>query len=175
VQLCDEGTAKAKVRLRLKRPWSDGTTHLVFSPMDFLARLVPLVPPPRMHQVRYHGVLSSHSKLRAQVVPTPPPDDDPQQMQLFKSQRSKAGATLAPAPKHRIRWAKLMARVFGVDPLRCPTCKGTMRIVDFVTEPKRIATIMHWHGLSPQLPTAHRPRGPPQLLLPFAQTAAIAA
>jgi hypothetical protein len=34
-------------------------------PLDFMARLAALVPPPRMHLTRYHGVFAPHSKLRA--------------------------------------------------------------------------------------------------------------
>ncbi|MCP4967515.1 MAG: transposase [bacterium] len=166
VQLTQQG----KVKLRLKRAWSDGTSHLIFSPLDFLARMVPLIPPPRMHRVRYHGVLSSHSKLRPGVVPKPPPHDEAEQLHLFKQRRRKGGY-LAPAAPHRIRWAKLMARVFGLTPLCCPTCSGTMRIVDFVTEPRRIVAIMRQHGLQPANTVAHRPRGPPQLELPFGMSA----
>jgi hypothetical protein len=32
---------------RLKRPWSDGTTFVIFSRQALLERLVALVPPPR--------------------------------------------------------------------------------------------------------------------------------
>jgi hypothetical protein len=33
----------------LQRPWADGTTHLVFTPAELPARLVPLVPRPRIN------------------------------------------------------------------------------------------------------------------------------
>jgi len=48
-----------------------GTTHLVIEPLDFMARLAALVPPPKMHLTRYHGVFAPHSKLRAAVTPAP--------------------------------------------------------------------------------------------------------
>ncbi len=41
----------------LKHPFRDGTTHVLFEPLDFLARLAALVPRPRTHLVRYHGLL----------------------------------------------------------------------------------------------------------------------
>ena len=31
----------------LKTPWSDGTSHLLLSPMELLEKLAALVPPPR--------------------------------------------------------------------------------------------------------------------------------
>ena len=34
-----------------------------------IARVCALIPPPRFHMVRYHGVLSSHAKVRAEMVP----------------------------------------------------------------------------------------------------------
>jgi len=43
-----------------------GTTHLVIEPLDFMARLAALVPPPRMHLTRYHGVFAPHSKCARQ-------------------------------------------------------------------------------------------------------------
>jgi hypothetical protein len=50
--------ADGRVLYRLKRRWRDGTTHVLFEPVDFLGRLAALVPPPRAHLVRYHGVLA---------------------------------------------------------------------------------------------------------------------
>jgi hypothetical protein len=38
------------VRLALKTPYRDGTTHVAFEPEDFIARLVALVPKPRAHR-----------------------------------------------------------------------------------------------------------------------------
>ncbi len=46
------------VVLELKHPFRDGTTHVVFEPLDFIARLASLVPRPRAHLVRYHGLFA---------------------------------------------------------------------------------------------------------------------
>jgi hypothetical protein len=40
----------------LKRPWQDGTSHLVFEPLDSLARLAALTPRPRIDLIIYDGV-----------------------------------------------------------------------------------------------------------------------
>jgi len=45
--------------LALKRRWSDGTSHLLLSPSEFLARLAALVPPRGFNLTRYHGVLGA--------------------------------------------------------------------------------------------------------------------
>ena len=47
---------RAKVRYRLKTPYRDGTTDVVFEPLDFIARLAALVPTPRVNLMRPRGV-----------------------------------------------------------------------------------------------------------------------
>ena len=37
----------------LKHPFRDGTTQILFEPLDFIARLAALLPRPRAHLVRY--------------------------------------------------------------------------------------------------------------------------
>src|SRR3954466_9249830 len=59
-------------RAPTQSPWRDGTTHIVMSPLQFMQRLAALVPRPRLHLIRFHGVLASHAKLRAQIVPSVP-------------------------------------------------------------------------------------------------------
>ena len=58
--------------LKLKTAWRDGTTHLVMSPLEFMQRLTALVPRPRLHLIRFHGVPAPNAKLRALVVPQEP-------------------------------------------------------------------------------------------------------
>ena len=50
----------------------DGTTHLLLSPLEFMQRLAALVPRPRLHLIRYHGVLAPNARLRPLVVPREP-------------------------------------------------------------------------------------------------------
>ncbi len=45
---------------RMKRP-RGGSLFLVLTPEELLARLATLVPPPRVHGLRYHGVFAPHS------------------------------------------------------------------------------------------------------------------
>ncbi len=62
-------TAQGQVRYRMKTPYRDGTTHIVLEPLDFMARLAVLVPPPRVHLTRFHGVFAAHAALRAAITP----------------------------------------------------------------------------------------------------------
>ncbi len=54
---------------RLKHRWRDGTTHVVFEPQELVEKLAALVPPPRFHLVRYHGILAPCASGRDRVVP----------------------------------------------------------------------------------------------------------
>jgi hypothetical protein len=58
-------TAQGKVRYQLKTPYKDGTTHVIFEPLDFIARLAALVPKPRVNLTRFHGVFAPNGHSRA--------------------------------------------------------------------------------------------------------------
>ena len=62
-------TRNGRVRYELKTPYRNGTTHVLFEPLDFIARLVALVPKPRVKLTRFHGVFAPNSKYRVLVVP----------------------------------------------------------------------------------------------------------
>ena len=64
--------AAGQVELKLKTPRRDGTTHLVMTPLVFMRRLSALLPRPRLHLMRFHGVLAPNAKLRPLVVPQGP-------------------------------------------------------------------------------------------------------
>jgi len=61
-----------KVIYALRRRWRDGTSAIVFEPLDFLARLAALVPRPWAHLLTYHGVLAPAAKWRERIVPRSP-------------------------------------------------------------------------------------------------------
>lgn len=62
-------TPNGNVRYQLKTPHRDGTTHVIFEPLDFIARLAALVPEPRVNLTRFHGVFAPNNKYRARVTP----------------------------------------------------------------------------------------------------------
>ena len=45
-------TPAGRIRYQLKTPYRDGTTHVFFQPLDFIARLVALVPKPYVNLTR---------------------------------------------------------------------------------------------------------------------------
>ncbi len=62
-------TQSGHVHYALKTPYRDGTTHVIFEPEDFIAHLAALVPKPRAHLTRYHGVFAPASPDRPRIVP----------------------------------------------------------------------------------------------------------
>jgi len=52
-----------------RRPGETAPRTPRLSPLEFMQRLAALVPRPRLHLIRYHGVLAPNDKLRALVVP----------------------------------------------------------------------------------------------------------
>jgi Putative transposase len=61
-------TRQGQVVLELRHPWTDGTTHLVFDPLERLERLAALTPRPRINLVVYYGVLGARSAWRARLA-----------------------------------------------------------------------------------------------------------
>ena len=62
-------TANGHVRYELKTSSRDGTTQVIFEPLDFIARLAALVPKLRVNLTRFHGVFVPNSAHRARVTP----------------------------------------------------------------------------------------------------------
>jgi hypothetical protein len=60
------------VRIALKRPFSDSSVAIDLDPLALLCRLCASVPSPKLHTVRYAGVLAAHSNWRAQIIPAAP-------------------------------------------------------------------------------------------------------
>jgi hypothetical protein len=46
----------------------DGTTHLVMSPLAFMQRRAALVPRPRPHPIRFHGVLAPNCGGELKII-----------------------------------------------------------------------------------------------------------
>ena len=90
-----------QVVLQLKSPYRDGTTHIVMSPLELMQRLAALVPRPRLHLIRFHGVLAPHAALRATIVPSPAHNATEHAVEHAQAQGSPA----------RMNWARLLRRV----------------------------------------------------------------
>jgi Putative transposase len=145
-------TTQGLVRYTLKTPYRDGTTHVIFEPLDFLARLAALVPKPRVNLTRYHGVFAPHSALRAEITPA------------WRG-TGTAAKNRSPAERHRaMSWAQRLKRVFRLDLEHCERCGGKLKVIASIEDPAVIARILTHLEKAPApagIAAAHRPRGPP--------------
>ena len=96
-------TRGGNVRYALKTPYRDGTTHVIFEPEDFIARLAALVPKPRAHLTRYHGVFAPASPDRAKIVP-----------RTHAVAATERGAAAATGRQRAMSWAQRLKRVFAI-------------------------------------------------------------
>jgi hypothetical protein len=168
-------TKDGRVRLGFSRPWRDGTDAIVMDPLTFIGRLVPMVPLPGSHQLRYHGVLAPRATLRAQVVP---PRARTRQLVMFDRKGTPTPAARGCARERptaklqRMSWAKLLRRMGGWEMEACPRCGAAMATLRLVTDPDEVRRTLETWGQA-AVPTPPRPqapsRGPPaQLGLAFA-------
>ncbi|HUE96911.1 MAG TPA: transposase, partial [Longimicrobiaceae bacterium] len=162
---------------RPARPSPDRRTLLVLSPIDwppftarsaatptatsatlrFLTALARLIPPPRIHRHRYHGVLAPNAALRERVTALARDATD-----ILQPPNPTDLDSAYPAQNAvRSRWAQLLARIYEVLPLSCPDCGGQMRILAFLTDPFTVGSILRHVGLPASPPPLTPARSPP--------------
>ena len=100
-----------------------------FSAVDFLAKLVTHIPNKGEQLVRYYGYYSNKSRgLRKKS------DCDNEVPSLIESDVSKK--------KFRKIWARLIQKIYNVDPLLCPKCGGNMKIISIIEDENIIKKIL---------------------------------
>jgi len=139
------------VRITLKKAYADGTIAVDMDPLSLLCRLATSLPPPRLHTIRYAGVLAAASPWRSRLAPQAPPQtpaasDEPGRPDLAGGYRP---------------WAELLARTFAVDVLACPTCQGRMKLLALVKGPASIARYLATVGEAAEVPQRSPGRSPP--------------
>jgi len=80
------------------------------------------------------------------------------------SDATEAAAKPTSTPKRASRyrpWAELLKRTFGIDVLVCPKCRGRMKLVAMLTEPKSITRYLAALGENTDVPVRSPSRGPP--------------
>jgi hypothetical protein len=124
---CHAAPRMQRLFYQLPKPPPEGQTVLSLTPMEFFERLATLIPPPRRHRHRYHGVLAPNAPLRAVVT-----SHAGLPMAGSAQGSSRPAPTPAQAATEKSRspstylWAMLLARIYEVFPLRCPRCGEPM-------------------------------------------------
>jgi hypothetical protein len=152
--------------------------ELHLTPLELIARLAALVPPPRVHRHRYFGVLAPNSPLRPAVTALAQHAAvQPAQVRAEPASTAAGEGALGvssplptqPEPAQPVQpkrpahylWAVLMARIYEVFPLVCPICGGQMRIIAFITHSADIRHILEHIGAETESPRITPARGPP--------------
>jgi hypothetical protein len=102
------------------------------SPLEVMQRLIALVPRPRLHLIRFHGVLAPNAKLGSEIIPRTPE-------QATEPSCDPAHGQGAPA---RMSWPRLLKRVFNIDIEHCPNCGGSLKIIAATKDPPVIVKIL---------------------------------
>jgi len=115
--------------------------------LQWIHAVTSQIPDPRCHVTRYYGRHANRARgaQHDSSVPgqTEPPDDT-----AFTKAR-------------RACWARLLKRIFEVDPLLCPRCGAEMAVISVITEPDTIDQILrHLDNGGGNDP--FEPRGPPE-------------
>lgn len=161
-------TGEGQVLLELRHRWADGTTHLLFDPVELLERLAALTPRPRINLVLYYGVLGAHAGWRSRVGPGPA-INEPRDAVAGPETHPALGAVprSSPRPRSNLLWAQLMQRSFGFDVLACARCGGRLTLIALIEEPRVIRRILGHLGLPTEVPAARPSRAPPIPFDPF--------
>lgn len=155
-----------------------------FSALDLLARLVTHIPNKYEQTVRYYGYYSNKSrgvraKAKANAIDeaasnsgnpaTYAPVAVPLQAFEFHRENLLDATTVPSAPntvsvslsrkRFKKNWARLIQKIYNIDPLKCPKCNGKMRIVAFIEEEAVIKKILSHLNL--WLPQYHDPPDSP--------------
>jgi hypothetical protein len=138
---------------------SDGTTHLIFDPVELPERLAALVPRPRVNLVLYYGVLAPRAAWRRQIVPEAQAAEAAPGSADAVSTAAGTARGAGPAPNRT--WAELMQRSVGFDVLAWPRCAGRLTLVALIHDPAVIGRILDHLGVPVERPAFLPARDPP--------------
>lgn len=132
------------VSYRVKKASRGRVTERVMTPVETLARLAALVPPPRYPLLRFHGVLAPRHRWRDRVVPRPPARP------AFKGkspERGPAETTVAapPPPPARAREAGDGRAAFVLADVLATSSLTTTGAAEHVAP--HVLSIAHWDRL----------------------------
>jgi hypothetical protein len=121
-------------------PWFRQDTTL-WDAMDFIASLTQFIPPWGVRYIHYYGLYSSRCKARWQRLPhvarLAPAAWKESHAQQLPADPGPPKAQLVPHRACRSAWARLIAKVYEVDPLICPRCGSEMKLIALITDPPR--------------------------------------
>jgi hypothetical protein len=107
----------------------------IMSGADWLAQLCAHIPDRFEHLVRYAGWYSNRSRGKRR------------RMEAEPAEVALRATDMHEARRVRSTWARLIHKVYEVDPLECPKCKGPMRVIALIDDAAVIRKILSHLGL----------------------------
>jgi hypothetical protein len=156
-------TPDGQVVLDLRHRWADGTTRLVFDPIELLERLAALTPRPRINLLLYYGVLGSRSAWRSRLRAGE--EDAARAAGCTTDAAPSSRPAVSHSPRTNHLWAELMQRSFGFDVPACPRCGDRLELIALIEDATVIRRILSHLGLPTEVPAARPARSPPALPL----------
>lgn len=112
---------------------------------EFIKLLVQQIPPSRLHYVRYYGLYSSRSRSKWKDMPhvlrlapsgwNTKQDEQPEEEIVYDDNTVGAKAK-------RSAWARLIKKVYEVNPLVCNKCGSEMRVMAVITDKAQVTRIL---------------------------------
>ena len=110
------------------------------------------IPDARQHLIRYQGAYAN----TARALYRPARGEEPRGREQTSVSAEEDGFVSTGEAQRRRSWARLLRRIYEVDPLRC-RCGGELRIVSVITDPVVVDRILeHWTARQVESPLAAR-------------------
>lgn len=123
----------------------------MFDALDFLAQLTQHIPPKRLQLIRRYGLYASRTKGRWEEMPWVA-ERAPEGWKTAH-QHQAGGEDLGYEPlsdedeavddsARKRAWARLLAKVYEVDPFVCPKCGAEMKVIAIIEDPDELKRIL---------------------------------
>jgi hypothetical protein len=123
----------------------------VFDPLDFLAEVSAHIPDTHEKTTLFYGWYSNRTRGYRR------------QRGLLREAKVEPATEEEHAPLEvRRSWARLIRQVYEVDPLLCPRCGATMRVIAVIERPAVIRQILEHLGLPTGAPSLRAPPAAPE-------------
>ena len=149
----DEDTAEIVYAARPKRAPGPFGGIVRWDVLEFIARVTDHIPEPGQQLVRNWGFYSNASRGKRRVNSELDKPPDPEANELVEQDADGWRR------RRRLTWAKLIQKVYEIDPLLCRFCGTEMKIISFITEYpviNKILTHIEFESQQPE-PLAHSP------------------